>query len=105
MGKRQQGFGPAEPIVTLERWRAPDGTYWDCELTWVDLDGRAECVAIKVTAAAHERPVTAQRLRQVPVGRFVEEHRRALRDEGGDPARWTEEARRYFAPFASQSRR
>jgi hypothetical protein len=115
MGKKGQDLGipvPAGLARSGGKWIAPDGTMWAYELTWGEVDGRAECVGVNLTTTnsggRHERAVTAQRLRQLPLGHLIEEKRRTLRTMANDPE-WAKVApnaqKQAATAFANGSRR
>lgn len=36
----------------IYRWAASDGSWWDIDLTWAEIDGRAECVGLAIRSYA-----------------------------------------------------
>ncbi len=58
---------------TVRLW--PDGTEgpWKVGMLWTEVDGRQECVEVKVSGAGSALPATI--LRQIPFGDFIAEER------------------------------
>jgi hypothetical protein len=80
-------------LETAGEWIDPNGDPWIVELEWAELDGRAECVGIKLTSArlwgedrqvggvrsnTSPRPITAQVWRSFAPAAFLADERRSF---------------------------
>ena len=51
-----------------DEWEGP----WRVELAWDEIDGRVECVGLRINAADRPRRLTTSKLRELKLGRLVE---------------------------------
>lgn len=62
--------------TTEHHWTDTTGRAWAVSLSWLTIAGRLECVGIEVRAPdLMLRPVPATVLREVPIGRMIDEGR------------------------------
>lgn len=72
----EQRFPDRRISASEETWEGAPAGGWTVELLWADIDGRVECVGLAVVGDG-SKPLTASRLRQLPIGSIITEGRRA----------------------------
>lgn len=69
----------------VEIWQSKSGDLWGVEFQLVELDGRAECVGVRVSSfsddsTAAPRPLLAQTLKELPMASVLAKARRGTAD-------------------------
>lgn len=79
-----------KPISTRRLWPHPKNGPWIVDLTWMEIDGRFECVGAAIRSCAVDagdmdftgdlRPVTTTAWRDVPIAGIIDEERQLHHD-------------------------
>ena len=61
-----------EPYEVTSSWSPPDGSDWVLTFRLKNVDGRTECVGMRIVSFADREPLTAQTMRALPFARELE---------------------------------